>query len=216
MTLPIFKNPSLLAQALTHRSAVNEGKGQSHNERMEFLGDAVLELLVSEFLYRLYPEATEGELTKERTALVRTETLAQLAEDLSLSKHITISRGEARNGGQFNQSLLADTMEAIIGALYLDQGAKAVQTFLHNTLLSGAQEKIKKAGELDAKSKLQEQIQAKGYPAPIYQIVDISGPDHDRVFTAQVFSAGKSLGKGIGKSKQEAEQQAARASFPVV
>lgn len=216
VTLPTFHNPQLLKQALTHRSAVNERMGNEHNERLEFLGDAVLELITSEYLFINYPKSTEGELTQARTALVRTETLAELAKKLNLSEKITLSKGEVRFGGQNNPSLLADTMEAVIGAIYMDQGISAAAKFLQDCLLVNASQIIKSATQLDTKSKFQELVQAKGFPSPIYKIVDKDGPDHDRVFTAQVFVGGKPLGKGSGKSKQEAEQVAAKNSFSMI
>lgn len=210
MQLPKFNNPSLLQQALTHRSAVNEGKGRANNERLEFLGDAVIELVVSDFVYRTFPHRSEGELTQTRTALVRTETLASLSQSLGLDQKMFLSRGEEQAGGRQNQSLLADTLEAVVGALYLDQGFPIVNNFLLETLLKGADEKIQKAIALDAKSKFQEIIQAKGDPTPSYRIIKKQGPDHHRLFTAAVLVSGKTIATGVGKSKQEAEQDAAK------
>lgn len=210
MNLPSFKNTALLQQALTHRSAVNEGKGNTHNERLEFLGDAVIELIVSDFVYQSFPHKTEGDLTQARTALVRTETLALLATSLELDKKMLLSRGEAQAGGRKNMSLLANTLEAVIGALYLDQGVEIVKTFLEQTLLNDAESKIKSAMALDAKSRFQEIVQASGRPTPVYRIVKKEGPDHNRVFTAEVLVAGNSIASGVGKSKQEAEQAAAK------
>lgn len=215
-TLPAFRNPTLLALALTHRSAVNEGKSREHNERLEYLGDAVLELAVSDFLYRKFPKETEGQLTAFRTALVRTETLAQLARDLGIPERITLSKGEERSGGTSNPSLLADTLEAVLGALYLDQGLTSVERFLNETLLVDANRTIQESMKLDAKSKFQEIVQARGDPSPTYEIITTHGPDHDRVFTAQVVVAGKPCATGIGKSKQEAEQEAAKAGLTMV
>lgn len=215
-TLPAFRNPKLLALALTHRSAVNEGKSREHNERLEYLGDAVLELAVSDFLYRKFPKEAEGQLTAFRTALVRTETLAQLACDLGISERITLSKGEERSGGTSNPSLLADTLEAVLGALYLDQGLASVERFLSETLLVDANRTIQESMKLDAKSKFQEIVQARGNPSPTYEIITTHGPDHDRVFTAQVVVAGKPFAIGIGKSKQEAEQEAAKAGLTMV
>lgn len=216
MTLPRFRNSKLLALALTHRSAVNEGRSREHNERLEYLGDAVLELAVSEFLYRKFPKETEGQLTSFRTALVRTETLAQLAQDLGIAKQITLSKGEERSGGTSNPSLLADTLEAVLGALYLDQGLSRVERFLNETLLVEADRTIRESMKLDAKSKFQEIVQARGDPSPTYVIVKTQGPDHDRLFTAQVTVNGKPCATGVGKSKQEAEQEAAKAALTMV
>lgn len=214
--LPTFRNPKLLALALTHRSAVNEGKSREHNERLEYLGDAVLELAVSDFLYRKFPKETEGQLTAFRTALVRTETLAQLACNLGISEKITLSKGEERSGGTNNPSLLADTLEAVLGALYLDQGLTSVERFLNETLLVDANRTIQESMKLDAKSKFQEIVQASGNPSPTYEIIATHGPDHDRVFTAQVAVSGKPCATGVGKSKQEAEQEAAKAGLTMV
>lgn len=214
--LPRFRDSRLLEQALTHRSAINERRGAIHNERLEFLGDAVIELVVSDFLYKSYPKNSEGELTAARTALVRTETLASVAIRLDLHHRLKMSKGEERVGGNANQSLLADTFEAVVGAIYLDSGLPRVKEFIEKTLLVDAAETIEKAKKLDTKSKFQEIVQAKGFPSPIYRIIKKEGPDHNRTFTARVFVAGRALGTGKGRSKQEAEQAAARASFGLV
>lgn len=216
MNLPRFKNLTLLRQALTHRSAVNEGKGNANNERMEFLGDAVIELVVSDFVYQTFPDKTEGDLTQTRTALVRTETLAELATSLELNQQMLLSHGEAQAGGRQNLSLLANTMEAIVGALYLDQGLDTVRAFLMSTLLVDAAEKIRSAMTLDAKSKFQEIVQAGEEPTPTYRIIKKEGPDHDRLFTAAVLVRGKTIATGSGKSKQEAEQAAAKNALRMV
>lgn len=210
MRLPNFNNPKLLQQALTHRSAVNEKLSEAHNERLEFLGDAVLELIVSEYLYQRFPEKPEGQLTNLRTALVRTETLAEIIEKLGIKNLLIISRGEDRAGGRHNISLLANAMEAVIGAIYLDRGMAGAEKFLQEILLMDADSYINKGIKLDTKSKFQEMIQAKELPTPIYKITDSKGPDHDRWFTSQVSVRGKISGEGTGHSKQEAEQAAAK------
>lgn len=216
LSIPSFQHPDLLRTALTHRSAVNESKAREHNERLEYLGDAVLELVVSEFLYRTKPNDSEGLLTAARTALVRTETLASLARSLKLPEHILMSRGEVKSGGSLNPSLLADTLEAVIGAIYLDQGLDATRIFLERTLLRDARRTIQEYSQLDAKSKFQELVQRKGFPSPVYEIVDQVGPDHNRMFTARVLVSGKPSGTGKGKSKQEAEQAAAKDALGMV
>lgn len=216
MNIPKFNDPSLLKQSLTHRSAVNEGKGNFHNERLEFLGDAVLELAVSEFVYLKYPEYQEGKLTQVRTALVRTETLAKLGLELDIPKNIFISKGEKKDKGEYNISLLADVVEAVIGAIFLDRGFEAAKEFIYSTLLVNADKKIKIAIKLDSKSKFQEIVQAKGFNSPTYKIIDISGPDHQRVFTAEVVVNGKPITSGIGLSKQEAEQEAAKTALKMI
>lgn len=215
-SIPSFQHPDLLRTALTHRSAVNESKAREHNERLEYLGDAVLELVVSEFLYRTKPNDSEGLLTAARTALVRTETLASLARSLKLPEHILMSRGEVKSGGSLNPSLLADTLEAVIGAIYLDQGLDATRVFLERTLLRDARRTIQEYSQLDAKSKFQELVQRRGFPSPVYEIVDQVGPDHNRMFTARVLVSGKPSGTGKGKSKQEAEQAAAKDALGMV
>lgn len=216
MNIPKFNDPKLLSQALTHRSAVNEGQGNSHNERLEFLGDAVLELVVSDFVYQKYPKHQEGKLTQSRTALVRTETLAKLALELDIPGNIFISKGEKRDKGEYNISLLADVVEAVIGAIFLDRGFEAAKEFIYSTLLVNADKKIKIAIKLDSKSKYQEIIQAKGYSSPTYKIIDISGPDHQRIFTAEVVVNGKPTASGKGASKQEAEQEAAKTALGMI
>ena len=213
MNLPSFKNPDLLLQALTHRSAVNEKMGGWHNERLEYLGDAVLELVASEFVYQAYPYKQEGELTQMRTALVRTETLAEIAKELKIPGKLIISRGEKQAGGHLKASLLADTLEAVFGAYYLDQGLAKVREFIEAILLKRHKEIVEQGMKLDSKSKFQEVIQARGNPTPQYRIAKSEGPDHERIFTAEVLVAGKVMGRGAGPSKQEAEQAAARAAL---
>ncbi|MEK7111393.1 MAG: ribonuclease III [Patescibacteria group bacterium] len=216
MNIPKFNDQNLLNQALTHRSAVNEGQGNSHNERLEFLGDAVLELVVSDFVYQKYPKHQEGKLTQSRTALVRTETLAKLALELDIPGNIFISKGEKKDRGEYNISLLADVVEAVIGAVFLDRGFEAAKEFIYSTLLVNADKKIKIAIKLDSKSRYQEIIQAKGYSSPTYKIIDISGPDHQRIFTAEVVVNGKPAASGKGASKQEAEQEAAKTALGMI
>ncbi|HJX46164.1 MAG TPA: ribonuclease III [Patescibacteria group bacterium] len=205
----IFKNKKLLEQALTHKSWVNEHPGiRGTNERMEFLGDAILEFVVSQEIYSLFPDKEEGYLTALRASLVNTTNLAAIAKNLNIGKKLFLSKGEEETGGRNNLSLLADTVEAIIGALYLDSGLEMVKTFIEANLLSGINEKLSKPLK-DAKSRLQEYLQAKGSPAPKYIVTAESGPDHDKVFIVEVVSGNKSLGRGEGKSKAEAEQIAA-------
>lgn len=209
--LPPFTDQSLLTTALTHRSALNEGVSSSEqsNERLEFLGDAVLELITTEFLYEKMPEEPEGTLTAFRSALVKTTTLAELALELGLDKALLISKGEEATGGRANESLLADTVEAVIGALYLDQGHKAVSEFLHTHLFTKfdviRDQKLYK----DPKSVLQEEVQALGLPTPTYVVLSEVGPDHEKEFTVQVLVGDTPQGTGTGKSKQLAQQAAA-------
>lgn len=205
-----FKNIDLLEQALTHKSWVNEHPNQrGTNERLEFLGDAVLEFIISEKLFEKFPEKEEGYLTALRASLVNTVNLALVAKKLNIGKYIYLSKGEEEGGGRENQSLLADTLEAIIGALFLDKGISATEKFIKVNLLSDLSQKV--AGPLkDAKSRLQEYIQAKGLPAPNYSVIKEMGPDHAKKFTIEVIINKKPIAKGIGKSKSEAEQAAAR------
>ncbi len=212
--IPKFSNPDLLETALTHRSALNEpSSGTSSkvsNERLEFLGDAVLELIATRFLFDHLPQDPEGKLTNYRSALVRTETLAEVAAELGLGDKLYMSKGEEATGGRSNPSLLADTTEAIIGAIYLDQGFKVAEEFVQEHIIPKF--KTIKANRLykDAKSLLQETVQAQGLPTPTYRVVKAEGPDHDKTFTVQVVVSGKVYGRGIGPSKQAAQQQAAR------
>ncbi len=210
--IPPFQNPSLRQTALTHRSALNENLSDSavSNERLEFLGDAVLELLTTEFLYHQFPDLQEGELTAYRSALVKTETLAKIAGQLDLGNQLLISRGEENAGGRHNPSLLADVFEAVVGALFLDQGLDVVRQFLTDQLFNQLPSITADQGHKDAKSMLQEISQAKGWGTPVYQTVSASGPDHDKEFVVQVIIDSQNRGEGRGKSKQTAQQQAAK------
>jgi ribonuclease-3 len=211
-SIPRFNHPHLLVTALTHRSALNEGISTStqSNERLEFLGDAVLELAATNFLYATCPNEPEGNLTAYRSALVKTTTLAEVATELGLGEQLLMSKGEESTGGRTNESLLADTMEAVLGALYLDQGFMAVDDFLQRHLFPRFTVIIQQKLYKDAKSHLQELVQAKGLDTPDYQVISEVGPDHDKDFTVAVFVDGTMVGQGQGKSKQQAQQGAAR------
>lgn len=213
--LPNFQNPQLLNLALTHRSALNEklSEASESNERLEFLGDAVLELLTTKYLFDQYPDEPEGVLTAYRSSLVKTTTLAKLATELGLGERLIMSKGEEGGGGRANESLLADTFEAVLGALYLDQGLEAVEQFL-NTHLFPKFDEIKAQGLYkDAKSQLQELVQAQGKPTPLYQVLSEVGPDHDKQFQVAVLVEDQILAKGSGKSKQSAHQSAAQTAL---
>lgn len=213
--LPNFQNPQLLNLALTHRSALNEklSEASESNERLEFLGDAVLELLTTKYLFDQYPDEPEGVLTAYRSSLVKTTTLAKLATELGLGERLIMSKGEEGGGGRANESLLADTFEAVLGALYLDQGLEAVEQFL-NTHLFPKFDEIKAQGLYkDAKSQLQELVQAQGKPTPLYQVLSEVGPDHDKQFQVAVLVEDQILAKGSGKSKQSAQQSAAQTAL---
>jgi ribonuclease-3 len=208
-----FKNQNLLKQALTHRSWVNENdKARGTNERLEFLGDAILEFVVSLSIYNKFSNEEEGYLTALRANLVNTKNLSQVAEKLNLGKEIYLSKGEEEGGGRTNPSLLADTVEAVIGAIYLDQGIGATQKFIEENILVDVDQKAK-APLKDPKSLLQEIVQAQGLQTPKYNIVSEVGPDHNKEFTIEVIIAGKAKAKGVGKSKSEAEQDAASSAL---
>lgn len=214
----VFRDPTLFATALSHRSSLNE-RSQSgttatqSNERLEFLGDAVLELAATLYLYKQRPDEDEGKLTAYRSALVRTETLADLAKELGLDKQMFLSKGEEHGGGRENTSLLADLMEAVIGALYLDQGFEAVEAFLAAHLFPKFNDILKQKSYKDQKSLLQEEVQARSYGTPVYKVVKAIGPDHDKEFTVEVWVDGVLWGAGVGHSKQAASQAAASAAL---
>ena len=203
-----FRKPELLRQAFTHASYVNEQKGRHRdNERLEFLGDAVLELTVSEFLFDRYPEHSEGELTRLRAALVCEPSLMKHAEALDFGSYVLLGKGEELTGGRSRPALLADVFEAFVGALYLDQGLEAVKRFLQDTLLKDAEQADRPF--TDYKTQLQELVQQRTSADLEYRIVDERGPAHDREFVAEVRVNGESYGRGIGRTKKEAEQRAA-------
>ena len=204
-----FKDASLLDLALTHRSWVNEHKGiRPSNERLEFLGDAVLEFVVSKELYKKFPDKEEGYLTALRANLVNTVSLAGVAKKLDLGPLLNLSKGEEESGGRTNPSLLADTVEAIIGAIFIDRGIADAEKFITENLLV---ETEKRASEplKDPKSLLQEHVQSQSLPAPKYAVVEESGPDHDKKFVVEAVVSGQVWGRGEGKSKSVAEQEAA-------
>lgn len=204
-----FNNQNLLKQALTHRSWVNENSDNyGTNERLEFLGDAILEFIVSKEIYNKFPNEEEGYLTALRANLVNTKNLSQVATKLDIGNMIFLSKGEEDGGGRLNPSLLADTVEAIIGALFIDQGILAAEKFVSENILVDIDNKTKLSLK-DPKSLLQEKIQAKNLPAPKYQVVSEVGPDHNKEFKIEVLVNGKSIASGVGKSKSEAEQDAA-------
>jgi len=205
-----FKDKALFDLALTHRSWVNEHKGErTSNERLEFLGDAILEFVASKEIYNLFPDKEEGYLTVLRANLVNTVALAEVAKKLDLGSELFLSKGEEDGGGRKNTSLLADTVEAIIGAIFIDRGTTATEAFIKENLLIDVSQKASESLK-DAKSQLQELVQSKGLPAPKYQVVEESGPDHDKRFVIEVVVNGEVWGKGDGKNKGGAEQEAAR------
>lgn len=205
-----FKNRDLLLMALTHRSYLNENPkwGQDHNERLEFLGDAVLELVVTEYLYKTYPNP-EGEMTNWRASLVNAVMLARIAGEFDLNDYILLSRGEAKDTGRARQYILANAMESLIGAIYLDQGYGASEKFISKFILKELPGIIQNQLYRDAKSLFQEKAQEKAGITPTYEVIKEWGPDHARNFQVGVFLDKEMIGVGDGPSKQEAQQVAA-------
>jgi len=201
---------NLYISAFTHRSYLNENRGFElpHNERLEFLGDAVLELVATEHLYRNYPHS-EGELTNFRSALVNYKKLSEIAKRLGLEQHLQMSRGEARDTGRARQVILANVIEALIGALYLDAGYEPSAAFIEKEILIELPGIIQEGTYMDPKSKLQEMVQEKKGITPTYGVVSESGPDHDKIFVVAAFINETEIGRGTGPSKQEAEISAA-------
>jgi ribonuclease-3 len=207
-----FKDPKLLKTALTHRSYLNEHRGMhlENNERLEFLGDAVLELIISSELFKKYPKKPEGELTAIRSALVRTESLAQESRLLGIGEHVLMSKGEEVSGGKDKDFILANLYEAVLGAIYLDQGIEVCREFVKRTVLKKLNRVIDQELFIDPKTRVQELIQAKYKVTPTYTLIKQRGPDHDRTFTVGLKVGKKLMTKGTGISKQKAEEDAAR------
>jgi ribonuclease-3 len=207
----LFSNRSLLYRALTHRSYINEHpEALEDNERLEFLGDAVLDFLVGAWLYNHFPEMTEGGLTRLRAALVGNDQLAQFGRQIRLGEVLRLGRGEEESGGNNRPALLGSTFEALVGALYLDQGVPAVQEFLEPFLKTASAQILLERKDQDPKSLLQEWAQSQGYGTPYYRTSLASGPDHDKIFEVEVMIHGKVYGRGSGHSKQAAAKAAAR------
>ena len=210
-----FNDTELLRQAFTHRSYLNEHRGEvsGHNERLEFLGDAVLELVSTRFLYEKFPEKAEGELTAYRAALVNAITCAEVANKLELNDYLLLSRGESKDQGRARSVLLANAFEALVGAIYLDQGYDAAEQFIAKHLFPKIDDIVEKRLWQDPKSTLQEKIQETEGVTPSYAVLREVGPDHDKQFVVGVYAKEVLLGEGEGKAKQEAEQAAARAAL---
>ena len=206
-----FSNHLLLGRALTHRSYINEHpEALEDNERLEFLGDAVLDFLVGAWLYNHYPEKAEGELTRLRSALVRTEQLAYFANRIELGNAIRLGRGEAEGGGRNREAILCGTFEALVGALYLDAGMQAVSEFIEPMMEPVADQILSTRKHQDPKSILQEWMQAQGFGPPDYITISSDGPDHEKTFVVEVLIDEKPIGSGSGRSKQYAAKEAAR------
>ena len=209
-----FKDNMLLSRALTHRSYINEHvEAIEDNERLEFLGDAVLDFMVGAWLYNNYPEYLEGDLTRMRSALVHTEQLAQFARALGLGRAMRLGKGEVQNGGKDRVALLCDTFEALVGALYLDAGLGEVERFIFPLMKQASDYILATHQNEDPKSQLQEWAQAQGYLAPTYVTRSADGPDHAKVFEIDVLIGGNVYGTGSGPSKQVAAKAAARVAL---
>jgi len=205
-----FRSKEYLVRALTHRSALRQSRSNGHNERLEFLGDAVLELVATEYLYR-FSEKSEGELTSWRSALVKGEHLATVARELKLGDFLYMSRGEEASGGREKPSTLANALEALIGAMYVDQGFEKAEAFCKDFILVRLQELLAQGKHRDDKSFFQEKSQEQYGVTPHYEVVEESGPDHDKRFVCAVFIGEEKIAEGEGNSKQRAEQEAAKA-----
>lgn len=210
-----FVDKTLLEQAFTHRSYLNENRDikRPHNERLEFLGDAVLELIVTDFLYRNYPDKNEGDLTSYRSAVVNAQVLAGVSQDLGFNDFLLLSKGESKDTGRARNYILANTYESVLGAIYLDQGYAVAKEFVTKNLFGILKDVVEKGLWVDAKSRLQEVVQGKLSITPVYRTVKEDGPDHDKKFTVAVFVNDKKLAEGTGQSKQEAEQSAAQTAL---
>lgn len=213
----LFKEKALLTQAFIHRSYINENPrlGLAHNERLEFLGDAVLELVSTDYLYKKFPGAPEGELTAYRSALVNAVIIAEVASELDMNTYLLLSKGEAKDTGKARQYILANTYEALVGAIYLDQGYDAAAKFITITLLSRTDDIVENKLWRDAKSLVQERAQEFVGITPSYKVMHESGPDHDKRFTVGLYLKEELVAEGKGKSKQEAEQKAAQEALKV-
>lgn len=207
----VFVNKSILTQAFIHRSYLNENPklGLEHNERLEFLGDAVLELSVTDYLYKKYPDEDEGILTSYRAALVNAVIISDVATKLGMNDFMLLSKGEAKDTGKARSFILANAFEALIGAIYIDQGYEKADEFISKTILTLTDIVVKKKLWKDPKSFVQEKAQEFLSVTPSYQVLSESGPDHDKLFTVGVFFGEELAAEGKGKSKQEAEQKAA-------
>jgi ribonuclease III len=207
-----FKDVGLLTQAFVHRSYINENKasGLSHNERLEFLGDAVLELVITDFLYKKYTDKAEGELTAYRSALVNADTCASIAIKLGMGDYLMLSKGESKDTGRARQYILANALEALIGAIYLDQGLEKANEFIENNFTPMIEKIISEGSHVDSKSLFQEKAQEFDGITPSYKTIKETGPDHGKKFTVGVYIGKDLVATGEGDSKQDAEQKAAR------
>jgi ribonuclease-3 len=208
-----FNDLSLLTQALVHTSYVNENPGLASNERLEFLGDAILDFIVAEELYQRFPNLSEGEMTKLRSSLVCQDSLSRMARAISLGNYLYLGRGEEASGGRRKPATLAGALEAIIAAIFLDQGLAAARDFVLKSADKELNKVLSQGAEADYKSQLQELIQARHQPTPAYRVIEATGPDHARTFTVEVRVGDTVLGRGSGKSKKAAEAEAAHSAL---
>lgn len=213
----VFKNKELLKQAFIHRSYINENTNtkSSHNERLEFLGDAVLELVVTDYLYRKYTTAPEGELTAYRSSLVNAVVLSETASELSMNEFLLLSKGESRDTGKARMHIMANTFESFVGAVYLDQGYDSAAAFIAKALFTKLDEIVRRKLWRDPKSYIQEKAQEFVHVTPSYKVMSESGPDHDKRFVVGIFFGADKIAEGRGKSKQEAESKAAQEALTV-
>jgi ribonuclease-3 len=213
----VFNDKKLLEQAFIHRSYINESNGSklSHNERLEFLGDAVLELIITDYLYNKYPDRDEGELTAYRSALVNAVIIGEVAQAIGMNDYLLLSKGEAKDAGRARSYILANTYEAYVGAVYIDQGYDVARDFISRTLFGKIDTIVAKKLWRDAKSLVQEKSQEYLNVTPVYKVISEAGPDHDKHFTIGVFFGDEQIATGKGKSKQEAEQAAARSALEI-
>ncbi len=205
----VFKNQDILIESLTHRSYINESNLKRNNERLEFLGDAILEFVVTDYLFKNFSEYSEGDLTSFRAAVVKTESLASESIRLNIGSFILMSKGEESSGGRFRQYILADTFESIIGAIYMDSGFSKAEEFIVKNVCYKIEEVISKKSYIDSKSKLQEISQEEFRITPGYKVISENGPDHEKVFVMGAYLNDKLISQGEGRSKQDAEQKAA-------
>lgn len=214
MNLPKLKNKKLFDEAFTHRSYLNEAKVKiASNERLEFLGDSIISFAISNYLHTKYPDFDEGDLTNLRSLMVNTKSLSEIARELQMGLLLKLSKGEEESKGRENATLLENSFEAYVGALFLDQGLSSVVKFLGDTMFPKIQELVSKKAFKDPKSLFQEKIQAKKQGSPLYKVLEETGPAHAKIFKVGVFVDGKKLGEGTGRSKQIAEESAAKVAL---
>lgn len=212
-----FSDKLLLETSVTHRSYLNEHREiPEHNERLEFLGDAVLELIVSDYLYKEFLDRAEGELTSFRSALVRTDSLAESAKKLRIGEFLRLSKGEEDSGGREKDYLLANAFEAVLGAIYLDKGYEEAKNFIYRTLIPKLGEIVEYRLDIDNKTRIQELAQSEYKTTPTYEVINEEGPDHDKTFTVVVKIDDKIIGEGTGSSKQKAEERAAEVGIEYI